>query len=201
MVHDKIGCCDRPLWMRTADEYHCVIGLNKAFSQNTKIPTSATGILETKSQVLDAPPSSKFPARLPRLWHLDKRFTDLEGISDAYLIFGQRLSGKVFPKISRDKLIQREGLPPIGVVFDRVDIDCFVESTVVLKIRLCVPVQVKPTEPNEIPNWMFKESCGPRLVWGISGIPALDDTRQANLQRYNMPQQFSVQEKCSCLSD
>jgi hypothetical protein len=111
------------------------------------------------------------------LRHLDKRFTDLKGISDAYLIFGQRLSGKVFPKISRDKRIEREGLSPIGIVFDRVDIDCFVEPTVVFEIRLCVPVKVKPTEPNEIINGTFKESCGPRLDRRIADIPVLDDPR------------------------
>jgi hypothetical protein len=52
-------------------------------------------------------------------------------------------------------------LHPIGVVFDRVDVDRFVESSMVFDVCLSIPVEVKLAEPNAVVDRTFKKPSGP----------------------------------------
>jgi hypothetical protein len=68
-------------------ENEFVAGANQAFLQDTEVPPSSSGFLNTKGQILHAPPPCQLPAGLPRLGYLDQCFTDLKHVSDADITF------------------------------------------------------------------------------------------------------------------
>ncbi len=117
------------------------------FFKDTEIPTSSTSFLDTKSKILYPPSACQLPTGLPGLRYLDQGVTDFKNITDTHVTFQQAFNGKVFTEASWLKISQAYRLCPIGVVFSWVNIDGFLWSTMIHKVRLPVPVKVKPAKP------------------------------------------------------
>lgn len=140
------------------------------FFEHTEIPAGSAGFLDTKRQILPLPTACQLPTRLPGLRYLDQRFTDFENVTDTDVTFQQTFSGKVFSKTSGLKIDQSCSLCPIGIVFGRIDIDGLFGTTVVLKVRLPITVEISPAQPNESGSRLLKKPGPPDLVFRVSSF-------------------------------
>jgi hypothetical protein len=118
-----------------------------AFFEDAEIPTGSTSFLDTKSKILYPPAPRQFPTGLSGLRDLDQGVTDFKNITDTHVTFQQAFNCKVFTEASWLKISQAYRLCPIGVVFSRVNIDGFLWSTMIFKVRLPVPVKIQAAKP------------------------------------------------------
>jgi len=155
-----------------AGELDGIPGPYLPFLQDAQVKAGATAGQEPLRESARSHPDPQLVARRPRLTDLEEGASHLEHVSDVDLPLQHPFHGEVLAELAESQVAPAELPLPEIVVLERVGVDRLVGPSVDPEIRLAVPFQVQPSDPDAARDRLLEDPCrdGPPARGDLPGL-------------------------------